>query len=176
MNKQHYHYVSIHSGKKAYQCEFCGKEFSRKYSLTIHHKIHTGVRDYKCDICQRGFRAAIYLQEHRRVHTGEKPFLCEICSRGFRIKSDMIRHRLNVHFKGHKGTVIVKRHQGDEQLEGVEVVEEFEDEGSDDNETDEAHYVTITTKNEAGEDVEETPGHQTMHQLVFLSETEAILV
>ena len=29
-----YHTTSVHSTLKAHQCEYCGKEFSRKYSLT----------------------------------------------------------------------------------------------------------------------------------------------
>lgn len=171
-----YHIASIHSDIKAFQCEYCGKEFSRKYSLTIHHKIHTGVRDYKCEVCQRGFRAAIYLQEHRRIHTGEKPFLCDVCGRGFRIKSDMLRHRLNVHFKG-KATVIIKT-DGDEilsdEVEGKEVVAI----GGDEDEEG-THFVTITTKSDDddGEMNDEEGGStQTMHRLVFISENEAILV
>ena len=81
----------------------------------------------------------------------------------------MIRHRLNVHFKGQKGTVIPRNHPDEEQLEVVD-----DEECSDENETEDAHFVTITTKNEAGEDQDDA--QQTMHQLVFISETEAILV
>lgn len=173
----HYHTVSIHSDKKAYQCEFCGKEFSRKYSLSIHQKIHTGVRDYKCETCQRGFRAAIYLQEHRRIHTGEKPFLCDVCGRGFRIKSDMHRHRINVHYKGHKGAIILKTSPEGEDEDAIGVDEDEAMVGEVNEE--EAHFVTITTKNEGDEQEEDgsgVPTQQTMHRLVFISENEAILV
>lgn len=104
---------------------------------------------------------------------GEKPFLCDVCGRGFRIKSDMHRHRLNVHYKGNKSghTVYIKA-VDDEAMEEVMV----EEGGSSENE-DEAQFVTITTKD--GEEVEGEGGgstSQTMHRLVFISENEAILV
>ena len=108
--------------------------------------------------------------------SGEKPFLCDVCGRGFRIKSDMQRHRLNVHFKGHKSTVIIKNDDGDD--ENIEEVMAADDVGSEGEE--EAHFVTITTKgNVDGDDDGEGEGgssQQTMHRLVFISENEAILV
>jgi hypothetical protein len=92
--------------------------------------------------------------------------LCDVCGRGFRIKSDMHRHRLNVHYKGQKAgtTVYIKTDDG-ETMEEV-MAEEV---GS-----EEAQFVTITTKD--GEEGEEGSGQQTMHRLVFISENEAILV
>ena len=85
----------------------------------------------------------------------------------------MIRHRLNVHFKGQKGTVIPRNNARDDEQQ-LEVVDD--EECSDENETEDTHFVTITTKNEAGEDQDQDDPQQTMHQLVFISETEAILV
>lgn len=66
-----YHIVSIHSNEKNHQCEFCGKAFSRKYSLVVHLRIHTSERNYKCEFCAKSFRASTYLQNHRKIHTGE---------------------------------------------------------------------------------------------------------
>ncbi|CAL8120147.1 unnamed protein product [Orchesella dallaii] len=87
-----YHKISIHSDIRQYQCEFCGKDFARNYSLIVHRRIHTGERNYKCEFCSKCFRAASYLQNHRRIHTGEKPHACTICSKPFRVRSDMKRH------------------------------------------------------------------------------------
>lgn len=66
-----YHTVSIHSTEKNHQCEFCGKAFSRKYSLVLHLRIHTSERNYKCEFCTKTFRASTYLQNHRKIHTGK---------------------------------------------------------------------------------------------------------
>lgn len=65
-----YHTISIHSNEKNHQCEFCGKAFSRKYSLVVHLRIHTSERNYKCEFCTKTFRASTYLQNHRKIHTG----------------------------------------------------------------------------------------------------------
>lgn len=66
-----YHTISIHSTEKNHQCEFCGKAFSRKYSLVVHLRIHTSERNYKCEFCTKTFRASTYLQNHRKIHTGK---------------------------------------------------------------------------------------------------------
>ncbi|XP_055920540.1 zinc finger imprinted 2 [Eupeodes corollae] len=92
-----YHIVSIHSDVKNYTCEFCGKSFSRKYSLVIHRRIHTSERNYKCEFCPKSFRASSYLQNHRKIHTGEKPYTCETCGKKFRVGGDLRRH-----FKTHE--------------------------------------------------------------------------
>ena len=108
---------------------------------------------------------------------GEKPFLCDVCGRGFRIKSDMHRHRLNVHYKGHKGAIILKTSPEDGIEEAIGIVEDETMVGEINEE--EAHFVTITTKNEGDEHEEDGgdgPTQQTMHRLVFISENEAILV
>ena len=67
-----YHETSLHSDEKNHVCEFCGKEFARKYSLVIHRRIHTGEKNYKCEHCEKSFRASSYLLNHRRIHTGIK--------------------------------------------------------------------------------------------------------
>ncbi|EDW54186.1 zinc finger imprinted 2 [Drosophila sechellia] len=87
-----YHIISRHSDVKAHMCEFCGKSFSRRYSLVVHRRIHTREKNYACQYCDKTFRASSYLLSHIKVHTGERPYECSICEKKFRVSGDLKRH------------------------------------------------------------------------------------
>ncbi|XP_065355485.1 zinc finger protein 202 isoform X2 [Calliphora vicina] len=111
-----YHTISIHSNEKNHQCEFCGKAFSRKYSLVVHLRIHTSERNYKCEFCTKTFRASTYLQNHRKIHTGEKPYECDVCSKRFRVSGDLRRHQ-RIHERKKQKQELLKKDKKEEEVQ-----------------------------------------------------------
>lgn len=113
--------TALSLGKRKYQCEVCGRSFSRSNTLITHNRIHTGDRPFPCDLCGKAFRqlgnltrhklthAAVKphacpicrkcfsrtsnLNTHMRTHTNYKPFVCDFCGKGFHQKVDMKIHR-----------------------------------------------------------------------------------
>uniref|UniRef100_A0A452FQI5 Zinc finger protein 677 n=1 Tax=Capra hircus TaxID=9925 RepID=A0A452FQI5_CAPHI len=88
----------IHSGQKPYKCNVCGKAFNQGSNLTTHQRVHTGEKPYKCDVCGKVFSRNSHLENHQRMHTGEKPYKCSECGKAF------IQHSLLwCHEKMHSG-------------------------------------------------------------------------
>ncbi|XP_061567447.1 zinc finger protein 180-like [Cololabis saira] len=80
------------TGKMAFSCRTCRKEFSKKGNLVEHMKIHTGERPYLCNTCGKAFSNLSHLKSHIITHTGDKPYICKTCGKSFRQHSGLVIH------------------------------------------------------------------------------------
>ncbi|XP_022093800.1 zinc finger protein 271-like [Acanthaster planci] len=76
-----------------YVCDFCNKDFGKKYDLIRHRRIHLRVRPFGCDICNRRFTQKRHLVEHQAKHTKIKSFVCCICGKAFAYQASLRLHR-----------------------------------------------------------------------------------
>ena len=57
-DSQKRHEKDQHKQYKSFNCQDCGKQFSRKFTLPAHtNNIHQGVK-FKCDQCDKEFKSA----------------------------------------------------------------------------------------------------------------------
>uniref|UniRef100_UPI0014869F83 zinc finger protein 431-like n=1 Tax=Arvicanthis niloticus TaxID=61156 RepID=UPI0014869F83 len=75
-SRSHERHERNHTGKKPYECNQYGKDFSSHSGLQIHERTHNGEKPYECGKCDKAFARSSHLQYHKRTHTGEKPYEC----------------------------------------------------------------------------------------------------
>lgn len=54
--------------ERNYECNFCGKLFTRSNTLSYHLKVHNDEKPYKCGSCDKAFREQYRLTKHQRTH------------------------------------------------------------------------------------------------------------
>ncbi|AGO12089.1 AaceriAEL278Wp [[Ashbya] aceris (nom. inval.)] len=82
--------------------EGCYKAFTRPSLLTEHQQTaHQGVRAYQCEQCGRGFTKKSHLERHLFSHSETKPFSCAVCGKGVTTRQQLRRHEIT-HTKSFK--------------------------------------------------------------------------
>lgn len=87
---------SLFAGIKPFQCDRCGKKFTRAYSLKMHRLKHEGKRCFRCQICSATFTSFGEYKHHMRVsrHIIRKPriYECKTCGAMFTNSGNLIVH------------------------------------------------------------------------------------
>ncbi|XP_077532205.1 uncharacterized protein LOC144144571 [Haemaphysalis longicornis] len=91
------HVLATHGTERPHVCEYCGKSFALRASLTCHVRMHTGDTPYVCHLCPSKFTKSQSLVIHLRGHANERPYHCEQCGKRFACGSRLWVHRRNVH-------------------------------------------------------------------------------
>ncbi|KAI4471598.1 transcriptional repressor ctcfl-related [Holotrichia oblita] len=85
-------HIKMHLGYKPFKCSYCDKVFSRKGYVVLHERTHSGEKPYVCDHCGKRFNQPTPLKTHMRCHTGERPYSCHLCNDSFMSKSALNSH------------------------------------------------------------------------------------
>lgn len=89
-------WFGISPGIKPFQCDRCGKKFTRAYSLKMHRLKHEGKRCFRCQICSATFTSFGEYKHHMRVsrHIVRKPriYECKTCGAMFTNSGNLIVH------------------------------------------------------------------------------------
>lgn len=85
-----------------YECDVCGKIFSRYSQISEHMQLHvnneiSGQQTLSCSMCDAQFTAQTNLQRHIKSHSFPKPFECAICLKAYSRQYDLRKHVIRAH-------------------------------------------------------------------------------
>lgn len=87
--------IKYYTEVKAFECNVCGKRFSREGNLRQHQLIHLREKPYKCNLCNKQFTRSGNLKQHERRHkTSEKLFRCNKCDKFFSSAGNLKQHEI----------------------------------------------------------------------------------
>ncbi|XP_014666665.1 PREDICTED: uncharacterized protein LOC106808451 [Priapulus caudatus] len=101
--KEHYtrHTNNVHTSRRPFLCDLCGKAFKRADALRQHKGTHMQTEErefpFHCHMCEKGFRSQAHLSEHMASHSDLRAFLCELCGASFKTRSVQRKHILTIH-------------------------------------------------------------------------------
>jgi KRAB domain-containing zinc finger protein len=76
----------------------CGKQFRNKPILKQPVAItHLGQREFQCQECGKSFTRVSTLKVHKLTHNNEIPYRCEFCSQGYKEKRNLMKHTERQH-------------------------------------------------------------------------------
>ncbi|XP_069938610.1 uncharacterized protein [Cherax quadricarinatus] len=84
--------VTAGSGKKGFECDYCGKTFNCRSNLRDHLVVHTGEKPYPCDICGKSFSFIHNMKTHRLTHNEGRKEVCPYCDKAYKSKISLYYH------------------------------------------------------------------------------------
>ena len=84
-------HITLHTGEKKYECNYCEKTFRRSERCKIHER--TQHQRLTCDKCDLIFSNRKQLRKHRMVHL-DRPFKCDQCDASFTQNTNLTKHKV----------------------------------------------------------------------------------
>ena len=92
-----HHIQAMHAGSR-FVCPQCQCTLSTRGGLTEHVKIvHQKLAIYQCEHCGKGYSRRSHYLDHLATHTGGNRNVCPVCQRHFTFGYSLKRHIRNAH-------------------------------------------------------------------------------